>query len=230
MPRILSETMDFPIVANTAARNGNGGWKSARKHFEINDGSNGARQVTPTGFQPYALPLGAPADGASGTAITLAANGGAIAIPFVLEGHFKIQSVDFWNTDTGTARGGVEWRMFEERDNVLGTFADCWATITGSLSTWTPSAASKRTATATIQGNYMGPGAYWLLFKNNHATNNMGLGGINANVLAGSACMTKTLTASAFTSTIDMTSGWSKNTSIPLVRISGQAQGGSTWV
>lgn len=200
------------------------GYDSTRKIMMFHDGVR-KRSISDFGFMPYAYAIGGGPTQVTTTALAIAANGGAIAIPVVLEAHMLLDGVSLWNTDAATARGPVEFALYEDRlDN-----ANALSLVTGavgSLATWTPTVASLRTIAATSPPVYLPPGTYWLLLKNNHASNTLGLGVTAAGTMATNTAQTKTLTTTAFGSTLDLVAAtWTKIATVPGVRLNGRAFG-----
>lgn len=224
--RILNPLQHLLSAPDVSAE-GQYGYDSTRKAMQYHDGVR-KRIASTMGYMPYAYPVGGGPTQTATTALAIAANGGAIAIPVVLEGHMLLESVTFRNTDTATARGPAEFALYEDRlDN-----ANALAIVTGavgSLATWTPGAASNRTINVTSAPAYLPPGSYWLLLKNNHASNTMGLGVTAAGTMATSTAQTKTLTTSAFGSTLDLVAAtWTKIATVPGVKLNGRVFGQTT--
>lgn len=218
----LSHLVGAPDVANE----GEYAYDSTRKGMQYHEGVR-KRFASCMGYMPYAYPIGGGPTQVTTTALAIAANGGNIAIAVVLEGHMLLESVSIWNTDAATARGPVEFALFEDRlDN-----ANALPIVTGavgSLATWTPSAASLRTISVTSPPIYLPPGIYWLLLKNNHASNTLGLGVTAAGTMAANTAQTKTLTTAAYGSTLDLVAAtWTKIATVPGVRLNGRVLGQS---
>lgn len=182
-----------------------------------------------SGYTPYAYPIGGALTQGSDTAIALAANGGTIAIPILVVAPMLLQSVSFWNTDAATARGAAEFALF--RQNSVTNTLDRVSGAVGSLTSWTPTVASVRTISVTSAPASVYPGIYWLALKNNHASNTLGLGSVAAAAasLSANTTQTKTLTTSAFGTTLDFTAAtWTKRTESVIVRLNGRAFGQSS--
>lgn len=124
------------------------------------------------GYAPYAFPLGfgLSANDTFTTASNLAAAGGAIYSPIVVTTTMLLQACKFRSTDTGTARSW-EWRLYQDTGST--TLPEV-AGANGSES-FTPSAASTRTAAATGAPVTLTPGVYWVVLRNTHATNTLGV-------------------------------------------------------
>lgn len=178
------------------------------------------------GFMPYAFPIGGGPTQVTTTALALAASQGSVAIPVALEGHMLIESVSFWNTDAATARGAIEYGLFEDRlDNSNSLdFVDG-----GSLASWTPTVASLRTIPSASAGTYVPPGLYWLVLKNNGSAT-LGIGVTPAGTMANNTAQTKTLTGVfSFGGTLDFVAAtWTKIATVPGVRLNGRSFGQAT--
>jgi len=180
------------------------------------------------GWQPYAYMPGFDGSATYTTALTLAADGGCLAIPVTTSGSMLLQQVSIWNTDTSTARSW-NWALYDRRwfsftsATVLtriayGTTADCW----------TPTVASKRTIVAYVPGTLLAPGAYWLVLQNNHPTSSFGVGSVASGTLSHNRGQTKTLTVPVG-ATLDFTAAtWTKTTGIYAVVLEGRAFGETT--
>lgn len=183
------------------------------------------RSLTEMGYQAYAYAIGGGPQMASGVTITLAANGGTVAMPVVLEGHMLLQSVSYWDTTAATARGPVEFALYEERLNNANAL-DLVAGAVGTLASYTPTVASIRTIAVTTPPQYLPPGCYWLVIKNNNAATALGMGSTAVGTMATRTAQTKTLTTSAFGSTLDLVAAtWNKIGNIPVARLNGRSFG-----
>jgi hypothetical protein len=223
MPEFLNTIKDALNTAALAAE-GQHDYDATRKRVRYHDGVR-ERTVGGGGYQPYAYPVGGGPQQAYATAQALAAAGGTLAVPFTIDGSMLLESVSFWNTDAATARGPVEFALYEDR---LGN-ANALPILTGavgSLASWTPTVAAIRTITATGGPIYIPPGCYWLTLKNNHATVTLGLASAAAGTMAGNVGQTKTLTTSAFGATLDLVAAtWTKVTWLPAIRLNGRSFG-----
>lgn len=219
----LQHALGIPDVTTE----GEYGYDSTRKAVQYHDGVR-KRLASTMGYMPYAYPVGGSAAQTLTLSQVLPAAGGAIAIPVVLEGHMLLDSVTFRNTDTATARGPAEFALYEDRLDNANALPLATGSV-GSLATWTPSAASNRTILATSAPIYVPAGSYWLLIKNNHATNSMALGYTAAGTMSVNTVQTKTLTTAAFGSTLDLVlATWTKLTISPGVRLNGRVFGQAT--
>lgn len=223
----LLTALQHALSLGDVANEGEYGYDSTRKGIQYHDGVR-KRLASTMGYMPYAYPVGGGPTQTATTALAIAANGGNIAIPVVLEGHMLLDGVTFRNTDTATARGPAEFALYEDRlDN-----ANALSLVTGavgSLATWTPTVASNRTIAVTSPPIYLPSGSYWLLLKNNHASNTMGLGVTAAGTLATNTAQTKTLTTAAYGSTLDLVAAtWTKIATVPGVRLNGRVFGQTT--
>lgn len=223
----LLTALQHALATSDVSAEGVYGYDATRKAMQYHDGVR-KRLASCMGYMPYAYPVGGSPTQTATTAVAIAANGGTIAMPVVLEGHMLLDGVTFRNTDAATARGPAEFALYEDRlDN-----ANALPLVTGavgSLTTWTPSAASNRTISVTTPPVYLPPGSYWLVLKNNHASNTMGLGVTAAGTMATNTAQTKTLTTAAFGSTLDLVAAtWTKIATVPGVRLNGRVFGQTT--
>lgn len=202
-------------------------YESTRKDMLFHDGVR-ERGMNNKGFMPYAFPIGGgPGQAASGTAISMGASGGANAIPIVLEGHMLLQSVSVWTTDTTQTRGPLEFGIYEERLNNSNTL-DLVTGAVGSLAAVAATVAVKRDIPVTSPPVYLAPGTYWLVLKSNgnnaNATWTMGVTAVGA--MAANTWQQKILTTSALGATLDFVAAtWTKQTTIPVVRLNGRVFG-----
>lgn len=184
-------------------------------------------RLSTSGYSPFAFPIGGSPTLTTTTANALVANGGTLAVPVLLTSPMALQSVSFWNTDAATARGPVEFALYRDTTNSANAIPLVTGAV-GTLSTWTPSVASLRTISVTSPPVYLAAGAYWLLLKNNHATNTLGLGVSAAGTMAQGVAQTKTLSTAAFGATLDMVAAtWTKIATLPGIRLNGRSFGQS---
>jgi hypothetical protein len=207
------------------------GWQSTTERLRLYDGQ---REITigDVGWMPYAFPAFFDPGAALTTALNLPANGGSIAIPYVVTGHMLLDSVSIWSTDTGSARA-AEWRLFQQRLNNGNGSENTLDAVTGADGTWsfTPGSASARGSNASSEPVYLAPGVYWLVIRNTHATNTFGLGSTaagNTGWIAGGTvniAQTKTL-GSALTTTLDFVAAtWTKVAASYAARLGGRVFG-----
>ena len=188
---------------------------------------NGQRELyAPRGWQPYAYAIGGSASLVATTALTLAANGGALACPVVADGHMLLQSLVLRSTDTTLARS-AEWRLYAQRlnnGNAGENALDEVAGANGAFS-FTAAAASNQTSAPSGAPIYLAPGLYWLVIRNTHATNTFGLGTAAAGTMALTTGKTKTL-GSALGATLDLVAAtWAATTGIAGVCLRGRVFG-----
>jgi hypothetical protein len=143
------------------------------------------------GWEPYAYMPGFNAAGAYTSALTLAANGGCLAIPILVAGRMHPKSVSVWNTDAATARSW-NWALYVQSGQNASNTLDRVA-VGSAADAFTPGAASKRTIVV-AGGVTLPPGLYWLVIQNNHATSTFGLGSVASGTLSHDRAQTKTLT------------------------------------
>jgi hypothetical protein len=215
------------IILGPDAPNADGelSYDATRKLLRMFD-SVRERNVMNAGFMPYAYPIGMSPSDVTTTALALAANGGSLAVPVVLDADMLLQSVSFWNTDAATARGGAEFRLYEDRLNNANSLNEI-AGANGTLASWTPVAASIRTITPAAPV-YLAPGVYWLVLRNQSAAQTLGVGVAAAGTMARNTAQTKTL-GSVLGSTLDLVAvTWTKITTVPGIRLDGRVFGQSS--
>lgn len=168
-------------------------------------------------------PLQYSADGI-GVANALVANGGSMMCPIDVPAPMSLQGITFRNTDTANARS-MEWRLYVD-DNGTAT-ADEIAGANGTDS-WTPAAANTRDVACASPPVSILPGTYWLVIRNTHATNTLGIGsGAATNGLVPAYVKNLTL-GSALGSTLDLDTSWVTTlfgNAIPAVRLNGRVLG-----
>lgn len=147
-------------------------------------------------------------------------------MPVLLSGHMLLNSASVFNTDIATARGPIEFGLYEDRENnsnILNLVA------AGALAAFTPTAASLRQILATSAPVYLAPGIYWLVLKNNNTTSTFGLGFATAGTMAQSNAQTKTLTTAALPATLDFVAvTWAKAGLTAGLRLNGRVFGQAT--
>lgn len=173
-------------------------------------------------YLPFAFNIGAGPQDATSTVTNMVAGGAAILTPIFLAGTMLIQSITLRNGDTASART-CEMALY--RDNGSGTLTQ----VTGTYATlsFTPSAASDRTANVATPGTELRPGIYWLCVRNSHATNTFGLRRLaNATEVSGTACRSNSTGIAALGATLDPITNFSTNlTGAPYVRLNGRVFG-----
>lgn len=174
------------------------------------------------GWMPNAFPLGFVQDGAYTTALNLAANGGTAAIPIYLPAPMRLKTVNFWNTDSTLARE-AEVAIFSDAGK--GSSA-AWLPLTNDFfSGWTAAAPSLRSMSygSGSSAPWLPAGLVWLLIRNTHATNTLGIGTMAQGAqIAPNLFQTKTIAAFLGDNpTLDMVTGWTKQATIPGAALKG---------
>lgn len=212
----------------TGSQEGEQFYNSDREVYKSYDGQR-YRNTSETGWLPYAYPLHFDPGAAFTTALSLPANGGSIAIPVYLPSHMLLQSVTIRNTDTATART-VNFALYEQRlNNGNGSENTLDRVAVGNALSYTPGAASTRTITCSTAPQYLGPGAYWLVIQNQHATSTFGLGSTASSAaFAPNTAQTKTTTNPNGTTLDFVAATWTKTTAIYAVRLDGRVFGQTT--
>lgn len=220
------------LLAGTAAVTSTEGyirWHTTNKVLGLYDAVL-ERSLSDRGWMPYAYPIAFAPNAAFTTALALAANGGSIAVPIWLDGHMLLQSVSVRNTDTATARTWG-WDLYEQYQNSGQAAENTLARVAACTSneTFTPSAASTRTVAVGSAPVYLGPGLYWLVVQNRHATSTFGQGSTAAGAaFALNTAQTKT-TGNPNGATLDFVAAtWTKVTAMYAVRLNGRVFGQST--
>jgi hypothetical protein len=199
------------------------GWQSTTERMRLYDGQR-ERAIGHTGWVPYAYPINFVATAAFTTALSLAANGGCIAIPIIIPGHMLLEAASWRNTDTSLERT-VDWALYENRlnngngaENTVNRVAATAANLT-----YTATAASIKGIDLAAPV-YIAPGLYWFVLQNQHASNTYGLGSTAASSAFALASAQTTTLSNPFTSAEDFT-GWTKTTAVYAVRIAGRVFG-----
>ena len=177
----------------------------------------------PVGLAAYCYPVVFAPNAAFTTALALAANGGSIAIPVCVDTTATLVSVSVRNTDTSTARTW-RWDLYKDTGaNSATRVATC-----GAAETFTPSAASTRTITASTNTS-LKPGVYWLVIQSAHATSTFGIGSTAASsAFAVNSAQTKT-TSNPNGATLDLVAAtWTKTTAMYAARLNCAVLGQST--
>lgn len=178
----------------------------------------------PLGWTPYAYPEGYNIAGTI-TNLTIAANGGSLAIPIRIASPMSLKSVSIWNTDSDTERTWG-WDIYRDDvndeialSNTLTRYAAC-----DSDETFTPTAASTRTLAKTTAVR-LPPGLYWLVVQNRHASNAINIGAVTGNAFSPNTAQTKT-TTNPNGATLDFVAiTWTKVTNVYCVRLNGEVFG-----
>lgn len=198
-------------------------YDSTRNILQHHDGVR-EKSISEIGYKAYAYPIGGGPTQTPSDNLSMSTNGVAFATPVVLESHMLLESVSYWDLSSANARGPMEFGIYEERLNTSGTL-DLLSGAVGTIAAYTPSAASLRTMTVTTPPVYLSPGCYWLVLKNNHASNGWALGASLPGTMSQNSGQTKALTTAALPSTLDFVTSWTKSTRIPGVRLNGRVFG-----
>lgn len=180
------------------------------------------------GWETYVFPYGWSLSAAAAGSSVITNSGGSIATPFVLTAPFLLQSVSVWNLNTTLARTWM-WDLYIQYTNTGSSSENTLtrvATGTGA-ETFTASAPSDRTITASSAPVYLSPGIYWLVLQNQHASNGFTLPTTTytGNMTDISLSQTKT-TSNPNGSTLDFVAAtWTKNRFIPEIAMKGRVFG-----
>jgi len=182
-------------------------------------------QLSKLGWLPYAYVVGLSSTMTISTAENLVANGGSLACPVFLPAWMKLESVTVRNGNTATERKWG-WDLYQE-DVASATLSRVAAS--SSDETFTPSAASNRTITASGAPVVLPPGGYWIVIQNRHASNTFDLRYVAGGTLALNTMQRKT-TTNPNGATLDFTAAtWVKFTGgVAGVVLNGRVFGEST--
>lgn len=179
------------------------------------------------GWQPFAYPVGMALSDAVGATITLPANGGAIAVPMLISAPMRITGLSYYAQDAAGARS-MEWGLYQQLDSEPASKekdAESALTVVTQFSI-NPSTVGAQYSALTNSERVM-PGFYWLVIRNTHAANTLGLGAVvyGAATLSNTN-MTQTLaTALGLSLDLNTGSGWVKAGNIPVVALRGEVLG-----
>lgn len=178
------------------------------------------------GWLPYAYPIGYEPSGTIASPTTLAADGGSYAAPVYLPAPMLFQSVSVRNYDTATARTWA-WDLYQHYANDGLSSQNTLTRVANSTAddSFTPSAASTRTVNAASVPVRLGPGLYWIVIQNRHASSSFGLAGITENAFSVNTGQTKT-TTNPNGATLDFVAAtWTKTTDVRCIRLNGRVFG-----
>ena len=184
-----------------------------------------ATSTNAAGFMPFAYPIGGSPTDTGTTTLTLAANGGSLAFPVELTAPLDCYGLILRNTDT-TLQRSFHWAIYQQMSETgpLLNEEDLTRVMGGATFTFTASAASTRSSESQPNPTRIGPGIFWCVIRNAHATNTFGLGVQAAGTLAMNMGQTKTLPS--LPDPLDFTAAtWVKVTSIPNIRLHGNVFG-----
>lgn len=174
---------------------------------------------------PYLYPIGLGADSAVTTTITLPANGGSIAVPFLVTGMMDVLAVQVRTLDTSGTHT-LEMVLYADggEDGPAGRMQGSFNSFS-----YTATAAANR-AGVLSPAVRIGPGVgcYWLVIRNASAVPTLLAGpaaaaaGVN---VAATATIASTLSEASITS-----AAWTATATCPLARLNGAvfAMGGAS--
>lgn len=194
----------------------------------VTDVGGGGSGTDVVGRVHLALPVGLFLSGTVSTAITLAAvsggNGGALWVPIVVPAPMLLQQIGVWNLDTASARS-AEARIYLDAGSATCSF------VTGTDVAWsfTPSAASSRTADVSGAPVTLDPGMYLVVIRNTSATQVFSIGRSSNSTITSGPGNYRTQAIAALGSSQDMDTGWTSQTGgIPAVWLEGRVVGRSS--
>jgi hypothetical protein len=175
------------------------------------------------GQLPIAWPLGIGMDSVQGALINLiavtAGNGGALAVPIVLDAPMTVYQLRLWNTDTVATLRTAQWSLYVDRQDGTNSLR---RVVTGNAFSFTPGgAASAQVATSTTNP-LIPPGVYWIVIRNTSAAVTFGVGNaLRGTLAAGNNFRNNNGTGVAgLGASIDI-SAWTGQANMPLVRLDG---------
>ncbi len=176
-------------------------------------------------WAPQAFPVGFVNNATYTTAVNLAV-GAVAAIPFVIPSWMRVAAVRLWNTDTTLAR---EFEVAIYVDNFVNSAVQV-ADSHDFAATWTAAAAAQRTMSyATSTRPFLPPGIAWVLIRNSHASNTLGIGTAAASSQTPTTNFWQTKSSVTLGSSVDLVlATWTKQTSIPCVSLVGSVLGQTT--
>jgi hypothetical protein len=222
----LASTLKHALGITSVDEEGEVAYNSTRKAMIFHDGIR-LNYSSNIGYMPLAYPMGLGHSVGYAQNIVLAANGGTLAVPIILQGHILLQAVSLWTLDTSSTRGPIELAIYEDRRNDSNS-VDLVPGAVGTLAAYTASAAAIRTIPLTSPPVYLPPGLYWVCIKNNHASNALTTGARAGGTMGLRTLKTKTLSASAFGSTLDLVAAtWTANSGMSSAVMRGRILGQS---
>jgi len=181
------------------------------------------------GWQPFAYPIHFVANATYTVSTVLAANGGSIAIPIMVTGAMSLERALVRTTDSTLARS-LECRLYSQTAQTGDSGENTLTEVSGTDASLSYTAASATTRALVFTGAPVDidPGVYWLVVRNTHATNTLGLGSASsATAFANNSAQTKTI--GALGSTLDFVAAtWAKVTGLYAVRLDGRVFGQTT--
>jgi hypothetical protein len=216
-PYSASATTSFQTLTGAlTSAEGAVGYDTDDDYVKVYDGQRD-RVISSVGWAVAAYPTPWDPGAALTNALTLAANGGSLAIPMLVPSDMLLYDVVIRNTDTGTQRTW-RWDLYVNKlnngngsENTADRVATCSA-----AETFTPSgSASFRFLTASAV-TYLARGSYWLVVQCTHATNNFGFGtttAVSTNLAAGIVSGQTKTTSNPNGATLDLVAAtWTKQT------------------
>jgi hypothetical protein len=182
---------------------------------KTSDGSIHA--ITAVGQQPFALTMGLGHDSVQTGNFALVANGGAIMVPILLVAPMTLYRIAFRGTDTTLLRT-AEWGLYVDRQD--GT-ANLYRVATGTGFSFTAAAAANRTDTPTTNP-LLAPGMYWLVIRNTHASNTLGIGSVAQGTLGTTFNTCRVSTSVGALGATLATASFAANSGEALTRIEGR--------
>jgi hypothetical protein len=188
--------------------------------------SQRSRVAGEVGWAPYAFSIGASITSApTTTAVTLAASGGAVAIPVQVVGHMLLQDIRFYIGASTTPT--YELQVYRQYLNNGNAGENTLTFVSGAKRAAAAGTASAiNTATMVGAPVYLAPGLYWVVIRNT-TTNTIIIGGTAASTWAVSMSQTKTLGSTIVDANLDFVAAtWTKVTGFIIpVRFSGRVFG-----
>jgi len=216
--RVLTQSKDFEHVHDAIDIP----IADADGFFTATNVETALEELASTGWQPYAFPINFVANAAFTTSLTLAANGGSLAVPIAVNSLMKLTSVSTRNNAATLARLWG-WDLYKQELNtgVAGENTLTRVVASNGNDSFTATVASTRTLAASAN-TVLKPGIYWLVIQNRHVTNTFVMGSTAASAaFAINSAQTKTTTNPNGANLDFVAATWTKVTAMYPVRLNG---------
>lgn len=191
-------------LADIAVANG----FSTISNSNITDRRRSVQGLT-AGWMPYAFPMNyQPGGNYDGGSIGVGQNQG-IAVPIQLTGNMSLQDVVFRGNQSGVGGYDLNWALYVQDVNDQNTAENTVRQVATGTGSGATTGLANYTIPATSSGQYLSPGQYWLVMRNNGG-NSFGLGRITANAIeSGTYLLHAGATlATPLAQTFDLVTGW----------------------
>lgn len=179
------------------------------------------------GWLPFIYPI----DYVSAGNYTLATDaingsGGAVAIPFMIPAHMLVQDVNVYGT-SGLGGMNLQWGLYKQDVNDGNTAEKTLRLVANGAASSGAVTTARWTLIATPAPQYIPPGFYWLVIRNNGGSS-FSIGKIAASALEQNMSMNHATAVSGITQTLDMVTGWTAGSSHLGASIRGRVFGQTT--